>query len=181
MNYTLSVGVDGENGELVIGIVGKGLKLSLVSNVYTPKEYFETYTWGKWVGTWVKSTFSGLGKEESTVMSPKQYQARFRSAMERYFPLVRSHSSSYLPFICNRYPIAGQSNMMLRMKGITTSSSDPTGKFINIRVLLHLYLGYNHHFLYPRSALYRYLSDIVVMWKYSMLSDQPVTRSHRDL
>jgi 1-phosphatidylinositol-3-phosphate 5-kinase len=32
--------------------------------------------------------FGGAGKEP-TIVFPKQYKQRFRSAMERYFPLVR--------------------------------------------------------------------------------------------
>ena len=31
--------------------------------------------------------FGGAGKEP-TIVTPKQYKQRFRSAMERYFPLV---------------------------------------------------------------------------------------------
>ena len=32
----------------------------------------------------------GAHRGEPTIVTPKQYKARFRSAMERYFPLVRS-------------------------------------------------------------------------------------------
>ncbi|KAH9837295.1 uncharacterized protein C8Q71DRAFT_595324 [Rhodofomes roseus] len=74
MDYSLVVGVDSTNNELVVGIV----------------DYIRTYTWDKKLESWVKdSAFLGGGtKGEPTIIGPKQYRQRFLSAMERYFPLV---------------------------------------------------------------------------------------------
>ncbi|KAF8584674.1 hypothetical protein K439DRAFT_1566358 [Ramaria rubella] len=75
MDYSLVVGVDSVKNELVMGIV----------------DYIRTYTWDKKLESWVKdASFLGGGahKGEPTIVTPKQYKARFRSAMERYFPLV---------------------------------------------------------------------------------------------
>ncbi|KAI0785293.1 hypothetical protein BC629DRAFT_1582350 [Irpex lacteus] len=63
MDYSLVVGVDSQNSELVVGILEN----------------------------WVKdSAFLGGGanKGEPTIISPKNYSDRFLSAMERYFPLI---------------------------------------------------------------------------------------------
>lgn len=70
MDYSLLVGVDDQSNELVLGIV----------------DYIRTFTWDKRLENWVKD-FGGAGKEP-TIVTPKQYKQRFRSAMERYFPLV---------------------------------------------------------------------------------------------
>ncbi|KIJ28157.1 hypothetical protein M422DRAFT_215436 [Sphaerobolus stellatus SS14] len=75
MDYSLVVGVDSTKNELVVGIV----------------DYIRTYTWDKKLESWVKDASflgGGAGKGEPTIVTPKQYKARFRSAMERYFPLV---------------------------------------------------------------------------------------------
>ncbi|KAI0692977.1 hypothetical protein BC835DRAFT_1355522 [Cytidiella melzeri] len=75
MDYSLVVGVDSQNNELVVGIV----------------DYIRTYTWDKKLESWVKdSAFLGGGanKGEPTIIGPRQYRQRFLSAMERYFPLV---------------------------------------------------------------------------------------------
>ncbi|EPT03489.1 hypothetical protein FOMPIDRAFT_1058729 [Fomitopsis schrenkii] len=74
MDYSLVVGVDSTNNELVVGIV----------------DYIRTYTLDKKLESWVKdSAFLGGGtKGEPTIIGPKQYRQRFLSAMERYFPLV---------------------------------------------------------------------------------------------
>ncbi|THH30631.1 hypothetical protein EUX98_g3545 [Antrodiella citrinella] len=75
MDYSLLVGVDSANNELVVGIV----------------DYVRTYTWDKKLESWVKdSAFLGGGanKGEPTIIGPKQYRQRFLSAMERYLPLV---------------------------------------------------------------------------------------------
>ncbi|KAJ7597343.1 hypothetical protein C8J56DRAFT_316262 [Mycena floridula] len=72
MDYSLIVGVDSQNNELVVGIV----------------DYVRTYTWDKKLESWVKeSAFLG-GRGEPTIVTPKQYRQRFISAMERYFPLI---------------------------------------------------------------------------------------------
>ncbi len=73
MDYSLLVGVDNENEELVVGII----------------DYMRQYTWDKHLETWVKSAGiigSGLAKIP-TVISPKHYKSRFREAMDRYFIL----------------------------------------------------------------------------------------------
>ncbi|GMK53948.1 hypothetical protein CspeluHIS016_0105340 [Cutaneotrichosporon spelunceum] len=71
MDYSLVVGVDAENKDLVVGVV----------------DYIRTFTWDKKVESWVKD-FGG-GRGEPTIVTPQQYRKRFRTAMERfYFPSV---------------------------------------------------------------------------------------------
>ncbi|WWD18488.1 hypothetical protein CI109_102940 [Kwoniella shandongensis] len=75
MDYSLVVGVDSEKHELVVGIV----------------DYIRTFTWDKKLESWVKDSafLGGAGKGEPTIVTPKQYKIRFRTAMERfYFPSV---------------------------------------------------------------------------------------------
>ncbi|KAK4687031.1 hypothetical protein P7C73_g3088, partial [Tremellales sp. Uapishka_1] len=75
MDYSLVVGVDSEKHELVVGIV----------------DYIRTFTWDKKLESWVKDSafLGGAGKGEPTIVTPKQYKTRFRTAMERfYFPSV---------------------------------------------------------------------------------------------
>ncbi|KAJ3029837.1 1-phosphatidylinositol-3-phosphate 5-kinase [Rhizophlyctis rosea] len=73
MDYSLLVGIDEENNELVVGIV----------------DYIRTFTWDKKLESWVKETaFLGGGGKEPTIVSPRQYKNRFREAMERYFLMV---------------------------------------------------------------------------------------------
>jgi len=74
MDYSVVVAVDNTTNELVVGIV----------------DFIRTYTWDKKLETWVKESafLGGVAKGEPTIITPKQYKARFRSAMERYFPLV---------------------------------------------------------------------------------------------
>nr|XP_019045669.1 1-phosphatidylinositol-3-phosphate 5-kinase [Kwoniella bestiolae CBS 10118]OCF24599.1 1-phosphatidylinositol-3-phosphate 5-kinase [Kwoniella bestiolae CBS 10118] len=75
MDYSLVVGVDSERHELVVGIV----------------DYIRTFTWDKKLESWVKDSafLGGAGKGEPTIVTPKQYKIRFRTAMERfYFPSV---------------------------------------------------------------------------------------------
>ncbi|PVV02781.1 hypothetical protein BB560_002756 [Smittium megazygosporum] len=70
MDYSLLVGIDNENEELVVGIV----------------DYIRTYTWDKKLESWVKeSVFRSQGGKEPTIISPRQYKTRFRDAMEGYF------------------------------------------------------------------------------------------------
>ncbi|WVQ85092.1 hypothetical protein IAT38_007256 [Cryptococcus sp. DSM 104549] len=72
MDYSLVVGVDQDKHELVVGIV----------------DYIRTFTWDKKLESWVKDLGAG-GKGEPTIVTPKQYKLRFRTAMERfYFPAV---------------------------------------------------------------------------------------------
>ncbi|ORY98089.1 hypothetical protein BCR43DRAFT_260756 [Syncephalastrum racemosum] len=73
MDYSLLVGVDEENKELVVGIV----------------DFIRTFTWDKKLESWVKeSGILGGGGKEPTIVSPKQYRRRFREAMDRYFLMV---------------------------------------------------------------------------------------------
>ncbi|KAI8466583.1 MAG: hypothetical protein J3K34DRAFT_433360 [Monoraphidium minutum] len=73
MDYSLLVGVDKERNALVIAII----------------DFIRQYTWDKQLETWVKSSgiLGGNGKEP-TIISPKQYCRRFRSAISGYFTLV---------------------------------------------------------------------------------------------
>lgn len=95
MDYSLLVAVDSENNDLIVGIVG-GFEFGFeVQNSKLHNsvliDYIRTYTWDKRLESWVKeSTFLGGGPQrEPTIVTPKQYKARFRAAMERYLPLVR--------------------------------------------------------------------------------------------
>jgi hypothetical protein len=73
MDYSLLVGVDQKNNQLVVGII----------------DYIRQYTWDKSVETWVKSaTIMGSKNEIPTIISPKDYKLRFREAMNRYFVLI---------------------------------------------------------------------------------------------
>lgn len=72
MDYSLVVGIDSGNNELVVGII----------------DCIRTFTWDKKLESWVKEKGlvgggGGVGKEP-TVITPKQYKNRFREAMERY-------------------------------------------------------------------------------------------------
>ncbi|UYV73169.1 PIKFYVE [Cordylochernes scorpioides] len=73
MDYSLLVGVDDLNKELVVGII----------------DYIRTFTWDKKLEMVVKSSgiLGGHGKLP-TVVSPEIYQARFCEAMDKYFLYV---------------------------------------------------------------------------------------------
>eukprot|EP00898_Chlorokybus_atmophyticus_P001216 jgi/Chlat1/2095/Chrsp17S02689 len=74
MDYSLLVGVDEEKQELVVGII----------------DFIRQYTWDKHLESWVKSSgiLGGPAGTAPTVVSPKQYMKRFRSAMSNYFVMV---------------------------------------------------------------------------------------------
>ncbi|KAJ8755880.1 hypothetical protein K2173_024425 [Erythroxylum novogranatense] len=74
MDYSLLVGVDEENHELVLGII----------------DFMRQYTWDKHLETWVKASgiLGGNKNSSPTVISPKQYKKRFRKAMTTYFLMV---------------------------------------------------------------------------------------------
>ncbi|RZC61333.1 hypothetical protein C5167_023081 [Papaver somniferum] len=74
MDYSLLVGVDEENNELVMGII----------------DFMRQYTWDKHLETWVKASgiLGGPKNAAPTVISPKQYKKRFRKAMSSYFLAV---------------------------------------------------------------------------------------------
>ena len=92
MDYSLLVGLDEENHQLVLGII----------------DFMRQYTWDKHLETWVKATgiLGGPKNASPTVISPIQYKKRFRKAMTTYFlmvpdqwfptPLVPSKSQSEL-------------------------------------------------------------------------------------
>ncbi|GAA5986475.1 hypothetical protein JCM10908_003767 [Rhodotorula pacifica] len=74
MDYSLVIGVDATKPELVLGIV----------------DYIRTYTWDKRLESWVKETAFLGGTYKSggpTVITPKQYKARFREAIDGYLLL----------------------------------------------------------------------------------------------
>ncbi|KAI9511722.1 hypothetical protein F5148DRAFT_1168306 [Russula earlei] len=90
MDYSLVVGVDSQNNELVVGIVGTYRPYRCLIKLLRPSDYVRTYTLDKKLETWVKESafLGGAGKGEPTVVTPKLYRQRFVSAMERYFPVV---------------------------------------------------------------------------------------------
>ncbi|OWB85352.1 hypothetical protein B5S33_g4017 [[Candida] boidinii] len=71
MDYSLVIGIDSDNQELVVGII----------------DCVRTFTWDKKLESWVKEKGlvggTGVGKAP-TVVTPRQYKNRFREAMERY-------------------------------------------------------------------------------------------------
>ncbi|XP_018563541.1 putative 1-phosphatidylinositol 3-phosphate 5-kinase [Anoplophora glabripennis] len=76
MDYSLLVGLDPENKELVLGII----------------DYIRTFTWDKRLETIVKkSGFLGGQGKLPTIVSPEEYQKRFIEAMHRYFLEVPDH------------------------------------------------------------------------------------------
>lgn len=71
MDYSLLVGVDETNSELVLGIV----------------DYMRTYTLDKKLESWVKIV-AIPGSLLPTVISPVMYCTRFSDAMDIYFPVA---------------------------------------------------------------------------------------------
>ncbi|CAG8742822.1 7275_t:CDS:10, partial [Dentiscutata erythropus] len=83
MDYSLLVGIDEENHELVVGIL----------------DFIRTFTWDKKLESWVKeSGFLGGGGKEPTIVTPRQYKNRFREAMNRYFLMVPDRWIDYKPY-----------------------------------------------------------------------------------
>ncbi|EOA39484.1 hypothetical protein CARUB_v10008090mg [Capsella rubella] len=72
MDYSLLVGVDDENHELVCGII----------------DYLRQYTWDKQLETWVKSSLVVPKNVQPTVISPIDYKTRFRKFMKTHFLCV---------------------------------------------------------------------------------------------
>lgn len=74
MDYSLVVGLDSQRGELIVGMI----------------DIVRTFTWDKRVESFVKE--AGLlprsGKGEPTVITPRQYRARFLSFLSRAFLLT---------------------------------------------------------------------------------------------
>ncbi|XP_023294210.2 putative 1-phosphatidylinositol 3-phosphate 5-kinase isoform X2 [Lucilia cuprina] len=73
MDYSLLVGLDENNGVLVLGII----------------DYIRTFTFDKKVESFVKQTgiLGGMGKLP-TIIPPERYRLRFADAMDRYFYTV---------------------------------------------------------------------------------------------
>ncbi|RDD46412.1 1-phosphatidylinositol 3-phosphate 5-kinase [Trichoplax sp. H2] len=78
MDYSLLVGIDKTNSQIVVGII----------------DYLRTYTWDKKIEFAVKSSgiLGGQG-EKPTVLSPAEYRARFCAAMDKYFLIVHNRWS----------------------------------------------------------------------------------------
>ncbi|GKV42909.1 hypothetical protein SLEP1_g50267 [Rubroshorea leprosula] len=74
IDYSLLVGVDDENKELVLGII----------------DFMRQYTWEKHLETWVKASgiLGGPKNASPTIISPVEYKTRFRKAMTTYFLTV---------------------------------------------------------------------------------------------
>jgi len=73
MDYSLLVGVDKDDHVLAVAII----------------DFIRQYTWDKQLETWVKgSGILGGGGKEPTIISPKQYMRRFRTAIMSYFTVV---------------------------------------------------------------------------------------------
>ncbi|KJH53544.1 FYVE zinc finger [Dictyocaulus viviparus] len=71
MDYSLLVGVDERNNELILGIV----------------DYMRTYTLDKKLESWVKIV-AIPGAHLPTILSPEMYCTRFSEAIDTYFPVV---------------------------------------------------------------------------------------------
>jgi 1-phosphatidylinositol-3-phosphate 5-kinase len=71
MDYSLLVGIDEEQKELVVGII----------------DFMRQYTWDKLLETLVKASgiLGGPKNISPTIIHPSQYKNRFRKAMSRYF------------------------------------------------------------------------------------------------
>ncbi|EIE89308.1 hypothetical protein RO3G_14019 [Rhizopus delemar RA 99-880] len=69
----VEIGFDDERNEIIVGIV----------------DFFRTYTWDKKLESWVKeSGMLGGVKRDPTIISPKMYRRRFRSAIDLYFVMI---------------------------------------------------------------------------------------------
>ncbi|TKR87699.1 hypothetical protein L596_012057 [Steinernema carpocapsae] len=71
MDYSLLVGIDEENDEVILGIV----------------DYMRTYSLDKKLESWVKIVASP-GGQLPTVLSPQMYCKRFTDAIDIYFPIA---------------------------------------------------------------------------------------------
>ncbi len=98
MDYSLLVGIDDDNNQLIVGLIGKSLfdrlffLLTLFARIFFLQnsciflDYIRTFTWDKRLETFVKSSgiLGGQGKMP-TVVSPELYRTRFCEAMNRRF------------------------------------------------------------------------------------------------
>jgi 1-phosphatidylinositol-3-phosphate 5-kinase len=98
MDYSLLTGIDQHRSQFVVGIIGTaersrtGAAACLTLCFLHLSDFMRQYTWDKHLETWVKSVG---GREVPTVISPKQYKARFRAAMNFYFVMVPTKFSSF--------------------------------------------------------------------------------------
>lgn len=82
MDYSLLVGIDKDANQLVAAII----------------DFVRQYTWDKQLETWVKASgILGGGGKDPTIISPKQYAKRFRSAIKSYFTVVPAHQRPHHP------------------------------------------------------------------------------------
>lgn len=86
MDYSLLVGIDEENNQLIVGLIGLLIHFSFLieCNRSSSIDYIRTFTWDKRLETFVKSSgiLGGQGKMP-TVVSPELYRTRFCEAMNR--------------------------------------------------------------------------------------------------
>ncbi|GAN02437.1 conserved hypothetical protein [Mucor ambiguus] len=69
----VEVGFDEDTNEIIVGIV----------------DFIRTFTWDKKLESWVKeSGMLGGGKKDPTIVSPRMYRKRFRSAIDLYFCMI---------------------------------------------------------------------------------------------
>src|SRR5690606_29776161 len=89
MDYSLMIGFDEDNKELIVGII----------------DCIRTYTWDKRIETALKGINAGANKKP-TVITPREYKNRFREAMERYILEAPNcwHLFSRMNFIENNPP-----------------------------------------------------------------------------
>lgn len=58
------------------------------ANIFAP-DFIRTFTWDKKLESWVKeSGMLGGGKKDPTIVSPRMYRRRFRSAIDLYFCMI---------------------------------------------------------------------------------------------
>ncbi|XP_074279537.1 putative 1-phosphatidylinositol-3-phosphate 5-kinase FAB1D [Silene latifolia] len=79
MDYSLLVGVDRKQRELLCGII----------------DYLRQYTWDKQLETWVKSSLVMPKNVAPTIVSPETYKKRFRKFMDTHFLTVPDHWCSH--------------------------------------------------------------------------------------
>nr|KAJ0213980.1 hypothetical protein LSAT_V11C400209230 [Lactuca sativa] len=97
MDYSLLVGVDVEEKELVCGII----------------DYVRQYTWDKQLENWVKS-FVVPKNQLPTIISPKEYKKRFRKFIDTHFFSVPDDWCSQRP--SNRCTLCGSNTPNPKMK-----------------------------------------------------------------
>lgn len=92
MDYSLLVGFDEDTNEIIVGIVGRFCIRSCLLLHRTNMgrtDFIRTFTWDKKLESWVKeSGMLGGGKKDPTIVSPRMYRKRFRSAIDLYFCMI---------------------------------------------------------------------------------------------